>query len=250
MAANHSTLATISDCISRVPALAIPDIGITETKDGRVTFTVQTPFGPISVEGSRAKHGNGLWRCRGNAKSLAAHCLLQPDWLPGLPGNNKVRQTVLFGADGPKLFLGNRRGSKLNVEFISIERISKTFYTVVIPATEEQTKKIRLVYETWLQSRQSQIVESQTQAVLRQVQIRQATASKQEIRDGIYEMVTACKGLVSARLDYGAYRFSPEADRKINELFAQLLSWVGKGLLENAGLDAHGGNVVRLRRRS
>ncbi|MDQ1315836.1 MAG: hypothetical protein QG662_1945, partial [Pseudomonadota bacterium] len=132
MAANHSTLATIARCISGVPRIVVPDIGVTETESGRLAFTVQTPFEPISIEASGCEH-NTFWRCRGSAESLAAHGLLRLDWLPGLPGNNKTSQTVFFGGDGPELFRGNRRGGKFfDVEFITIKRVSSATYAVEV----------------------------------------------------------------------------------------------------------------------
>lgn len=152
MAANHSTLATIPRGISSVPRIAVPDIGVTESRYGLPAFTVRTLFGPISVEASA--YGNGLWCCRGRAESLAAHGLLRPDWLPGLPGNNKVSQTVFFGDDGPELFRGNRRGGrKFDVEFITIKRGSSTTFVVEVPATAEQSQTIKLASSAWLDRR-------------------------------------------------------------------------------------------------
>lgn len=84
---------------------------------------------------------------------------------------------------------------------------------------------------------------------LKQKQIREMTASRQEIRDDLYRLVRACKNLVSARLDCSAYRFEPAADRVINEHFEQLLSWVEIGALHDADLDDLGENVTRLPRR-
>lgn len=82
--------------------------------------------------------------------------------------------------------------------------------------------------------------------ILKQKQIREVTASRQEIRDDIRGLVMACKNLVSARLNCSAYRFEPAADRGIGEHFEQLLGWVDKADLQDAELDDLGENITRL----
>ncbi|MHB1245886.1 MAG: hypothetical protein ACYCZH_05550 [Sulfuriferula sp.] len=245
MSANHYTLATITRCISGVPRIALPNIGVIENEYGRATFTIQTPFGPISVEGSNG----GRWWCRGNAESLAAHGLLRLDWLPGLPGNNKVSQTVFFGDDGPELFHGNRRGRKFNADLITIKRESSTTFTVTVPATAEQSKSIQLIHKEYHERSLRKIAErraQQAQDDLKRIQIRQATVSRQEIRGDIRRLVTTLENIVAERLNCSAYRFDAAADRGIGEHFKQLLSWIDRGDLQDAVLDDPGANVIRL----
>ncbi|WP_413439132.1 hypothetical protein ACFDAU_06240 [Sulfuriferula sp. GW1] len=244
MSANHSTLVTITRCISGVPRIALPNIGVTENELGHATFTIQTPFGPILVEGCGSR-----WCCRGNAESLAAHGLLRLDWLPGLPGNNKVSQTVFFGDDGPELFHGNRRGRKFNADLITIKRASSTTFEVTMPATAEQSKSLKLIHKEYHERSLRKIAErraQQEQDDLKRIQIQLATVSRQEIRDDIRWLVATCENIVADRLNCSAYRFDAAADRGIGEHFKQLLSWIDRGDLQDAELDDPGANVIRL----
>ena len=244
MAANHSTLATIERCISGVPRIVVPDIGVTESEYGLPVFTVRTPSGTISVEAS--SYGNGLWRCRGRAESLAAHGLLRPDWLPGLPGNNKVSQTFFFGDDGPELFRGNRCGRKFDAEFITIKRVSRTTFLVEVPATTEQSKDIKLAADAWIDRHVHERQAREFECELEQKKIRQMTAPAIEVKDDIQRLVATCKTLVTARLEASPYRFDAAADRGIDEHFKQLLSWIDRGDLQTAVLENLGENVTRL----
>lgn len=254
MAGNYSTLATIPRGILSVPRIVVPDIGVTESRYGLPAFTVRTQFGPISVEASA--RGNGLWHCRGSAESLAAHGLLRPDWLPGLPGNNKVSQTVFFGDDGPELFRGNRAGRKFDAEFITIKRVSGTTYTVEVPSTAEQSQTIKLARSAWLDRRgvehEARDREHRVREFERErerIRILGMAASAEEVRDGIRYMVSTCEKIVAARLEGSAYRFDAATDRGIDEHFKQLLSWIERGDLQETELESHGGNVTRLPRR-
>lgn len=254
MAANHSTLAAIPRSISSVPRIAVPDIGVTESKYGGPAFTVRTPFGPISIEALTRR--NGSWICRGSAESLAAHNLLHPVWLPGLPGNNKVSQTVFFGDGGPDLFCGNRGRRKLDMEFITIKRVSSTTYTVEVPATAEQSKDIKLATAArrerehrerdaaWAAAEATKASE-----VAERLRIRMMAASESEVRDSIRSMVSMCAKIVTARLEASGYRFDAAADRGIGEQFKQLLDWIDRGDLQGTDIESQGVNVVRLQRR-
>jgi hypothetical protein len=252
MAANHSTLATIPRGISSVPRIAVPDIGVTESEYGQPAFTVRTPFGPIFVEALTRRSSS--WLCRGSAESLAAHNLLRPDWLPGLPGNNKVSQTVFFGDDGPELFRGNRAGRKFDAEFITIKRVSSTVYTVVVPATAEQSKNIKLATvarrERELREREAGWAAAETTKASEEAErlrIRMMAASASEVRDSIRSMVSMCDKIVTAHLEASGYRFDAAADRGIGEQFKQLLAWIDRGDLQDAGIENLGANVTRLR---
>lgn len=74
----------------------------------------------------------------GTIEALVLHRLIQPEWLPGAPGNNSTSQTVLFGDDGPTLFRGNPAGRKFQESLIRISRRDSRRYTVRLPATDEQ----------------------------------------------------------------------------------------------------------------
>lgn len=248
MAGKHLTLATIPRGISSVPRIAVPDIGVTESEYGRPAFTVRTPFGPISVEAFERSR-NTLWRCRGSAESLAAHGLLRLDWLPGLPGNNKSSQTVFFGDDGPELYRGNRCGRKFDDEFITIKRMSRTTYVVEVPATTEQSQNIKLADAAWWDRRKRERLVLERERELERKRILWMAASAEEVRGDIRYMVSTCEKLVAARLEGCAYRFDAATDRGIDGHFKQLLSWIERGDLQDAGFENHGGNVTSLHRR-
>ena len=123
--------------VTGLPAVSIPkDFQV--DKWGGVTFDIQTIDGSIQINSGRL----GL-ECKGTFAALAAHGLLQADWLPGIPGNNKISQRVIFDEDGPRLLNGNLRGTKISHSFIVIKRLSKQRYSVVIPQTDEQNEFIK-----------------------------------------------------------------------------------------------------------
>lgn len=106
------------------------DVVITACDD--ILFKIETPMGTIEV--------CGYWnfKCTGNIPSLVAGGLIKPDWCPGLPGNNKTSQTVLFEAGGPSLIYGNRKSKSLPGPIIVIKRISANKFEVTVPPTNEQ----------------------------------------------------------------------------------------------------------------
>ena len=73
--------------------------------------------------------------------------------------------------------------------------------------------------------------------------------SKQEIKDEVRRLVSACCALVEARLKTSGYRFDAAADRCIREYLSQLLAWVDKGELHQAEGGSLGENVIQLRPR-
>lgn len=125
--------------VMKCPVLAIPDIGV-EEHDNALRFRIVTTRGRVDVEGRL-----DTWYCVGSAESLAAARLVETTWLPGSPGNNKTRQTVVFGDDGPVLYRGNPRGRSLGA-CIRIARVSAGKFQVEIPATAEQ---IPILKDRW-----------------------------------------------------------------------------------------------------
>lgn len=77
-------------------------------------------------------------RVCGTIEALVLHRLIQPEWLPGAPGNNSTSQTVLFGDNGPTLFRGNPAGRKFQEPLIRIIRRDSRRYTVRFPPSDEQ----------------------------------------------------------------------------------------------------------------
>lgn len=109
------------------------------------TYTLNTECGILAV--SELRH------CRtveGSAAALEAYGLLKQAWLPGLPGNNTVRQTVVFAPSGTWLIHGNRRGSRLPYPFVVIVRASANQYVVEQNYTDEERSIMEAFYdEQW-----------------------------------------------------------------------------------------------------
>lgn len=109
------------------------------------TYTITTECGKLAV--SELRH------CRtisGAATTLEAYGLLKPEWLPGQPGNNTVRQTVVFAPSGTWLIHGNRRASKLKHPYVVIGRVSSNQYIVEQNYTDEERSIMEAFYdEQW-----------------------------------------------------------------------------------------------------
>ena len=114
---------------------------------GDISFKIKTSKGGIKVTSSGYKRG--IWKCRGDVPSLVAGGFIQPDWCPGLHGNNKTRQTVMFENDIPQLVYGNHRGTTLPHPNIVIIRVSKKKFEVEVLATKEQCEIISQSRARW-----------------------------------------------------------------------------------------------------
>lgn len=142
------TNANSIDIHFKLPRIEVPKL-FAEDEWGGISFKIETSKGVIKATSSRRK--GGVWMCRGDIPSLVAGGFIHPDWCPGLPGNNKTRQTVLFENNSPRLIYGNHRGTKLSDPYIVIIRVSKNKFVVEIPATEEQWELIKQADERWRQ---------------------------------------------------------------------------------------------------
>jgi hypothetical protein len=74
--------------------------------------------------------------------ALAAYGLLHSEWLPGIPGNNKVRQAVEFDEDGPLLIIGNSSRVRPKGPRLTIVRETKGRYLVEMKGTEEDKNRV------------------------------------------------------------------------------------------------------------
>lgn len=141
----------ISGCF-RLPKVPIP-ANIVESADGRISFKIQTHNGEIDVTGYGRR---SKWKCTGNVSALVTAGFIRAEWCPGLPGNNKIRQTVLFEADGPRMVYGNRRGATMSAPFIVITRVSANKFVVEVPTTKEQDGLISQAMERGIQRMQDE----------------------------------------------------------------------------------------------
>lgn len=131
MSANKQTTAG-NACSFKLPTIAIPK-SVQCDEYGCPSYTIPAAAGEIVVSccGRYA-------RCKGSVDALVSAGFMLPEWAPGLPGNNATSQTVVFSPDGPRLFIGNRRGSQIADPLITILRLSRQNLEVVISLTPEQ----------------------------------------------------------------------------------------------------------------
>lgn len=129
-----------------LPSLPMPDDWELDwcPKWGYLTYLLQTSAGEIRVES-----GGYNFYCTGHADALIEQGLVKWEWLPGLPGNNKVSQRVVFGENGPRLIGGNLRGESIPEKLITIRRKSRNRYCVEVPTTPDQEAVIRRWIEKW-----------------------------------------------------------------------------------------------------
>ncbi len=124
-----------------MPRIEMP-ADVTMDDRGYIGFKLGTAEGPVHVRAYWK-----TWECRGTVAALVAGGLLRPEWCPGLPGNNKTRQQVLFDSDGPRLLLGNTRGKKQQGAHITVCRISARSFMVEVLATFGQQKRLEEFHE-------------------------------------------------------------------------------------------------------
>jgi hypothetical protein len=107
-----------------------------------IVFVLDTPAGPVHVK--------AYWwefECRGEAPALIAAGLTRAEWLPGLPGNQKTRQQVLFDSTGPRLHVGRGLGKKQTQPHITVCRCSSRTFVVEVPATPDQCRRLEAFHE-------------------------------------------------------------------------------------------------------
>lgn len=124
-----------------LPFIEIPPSAVARSGD-KPWFVIDTTEGPIEVTGWR-----GMLQCHGTQEALLARGLIAPAWLPGLPGNNRSRQTVVFDPAGPHLVLGNRRGARLDHPYLVVVRRSARTYTVELSVSPEQKAKLDAIHK-------------------------------------------------------------------------------------------------------
>lgn len=232
------------------PRLTIPDIGSIETEGGSIEFSIPTTAGQITVHG----WGRRFWVCRGTVAALAECGLLCAEWLPGLPGNNKTRQTVMFTADGPKLRLGKKGGAPLGDDRITIGRISSQTYEVEVPMTAEQVARSEEANdrgtERLKQSRQdAEKLEQERFQRLREEQHRAWAMQRtpMELRLQMKGQIDMSEELLFDCLSGTRFRFSGDAERVIRDCYTRLRHLIGSGAMPNAAGERESSNVVQLR---
>lgn len=222
------------------PATGFPSIAIPEDfqvdKDGHPTFKLESVRGDIQVFCSF----HGL-ECAGSFEALAAYGLLMADWLPGIPGNNKLRQTVIFGDDGPRLVIGNRRGSKITSSYIVIVRKSARRYAVIVPLTTEQYKFIDEHYQEHARRKNEKRMQRESQIYAYKPQ------SPGEVRHDCLRMFDTAMSVNNARLAESEFHYDQDSKDRINKAYGDLRRALAEGgIVQDASGLTREGNVVYL----
>lgn len=125
-----------------MPRVEIPGNVVAE-KYGGISFAINTAAESVRVKSWATRY----WDCRGTVAALVAAGLLRPEWCPGIPGNGKSRQAVLFDSTGPRLLIGGHKGRPLKQAHITVCRYSARTFSVEIPITPEQCERIEAFHE-------------------------------------------------------------------------------------------------------
>lgn len=128
--------------IQAAHSIEIPRDAHLSLQSGAAEFTIETPHGSLSIEAGRC----GSVFIRGVPEAVIGFGVIEPHWLPGLPGNNVTAQSVYFENDGPLLIFGkNRRGKRPTGPRIIVRAwglIQRTV-DVQVPASEEQQEVVK-----------------------------------------------------------------------------------------------------------
>lgn len=199
--------------IPRFPVITIPnDYQVNEY--GQATFQLDTARGSIQVVSDRL----GL-KCIGNFETLAVYGLARAEWLPGIPGNNKIRQTVIFGDDGPYLVLGNQRSLKRPPSHIVIVRESAHRYAVIVPRTVDQNKLLNDIRRIENEKQMPHEYQNQTYK----------PESPGEVRKSILRMFDAAMSFLDSgmslndeKLAKNGLQFDQDSKHRINKVYGEL----------------------------
>lgn len=201
-----------------IPVLTIPDIGV-EEHGYALRFRIANLHGVIHVEGRHDK-----WHCTGRAEALSGAGLIDMAWLPGMPGNNKVSQTVVFGDGVAAPYRGNPRGRNLNC--IRIMRAPGHRFEVEIPATPGQ------IGEECERHQRDEAIKADARNI-----------SPAEARDHIHCLIRGLSGLAESYVRHAGLRLDPASERIFDQHIAILL-----GVIQSAGIERvpseFTGNVV------
>lgn len=207
---------------------------------GSVLFQIETTAGPVSVRAF-------LWGfyCGGSAKSLQAAGLVRKEWMPGEPGNNAIRQTVIFDSDGPRLMFGRWKGSKHNnyENRVTITRSSRDKYRVTVPATHEQGKYLKAQDEQRAKARQ----EAAQRAAIEKARKEAEPKSIAAFREGKMELLGMLGSLVELMARASErYSYTSEEQGRMRSAMADIRRAVAGGVVVEKQECRRVGNVLYL----
>lgn len=136
--------------LKAIPVINIPPFGLEEDEHGYLRFNITSTSGAVEV----SAYGTRNFHCLGTAEALTELGLIEPAWLPGLPGNNKVSQTVIFGDGGPSLRIGHKgHPAKSLGPYVYVQKSGKNRFMVCIPTSPAQAQVIDDRYKRWSERR-------------------------------------------------------------------------------------------------
>lgn len=212
--------------------VVVPTSGVTVDENGYRSFELQTQKGTIKVE----VWWDGL-HCRGHKDALRDYGLVSEDCLPGVLGNNKARQIVLFLPDG-QIALGKWQGKRpVGYPSLSIARHSSQTFTVTIPFTTDAKEEFDQFSEAWLEANRDRH-RMEAEAKLRsRAQKEAAEFAQRDIdrlpntagaaREEIRQFTRTSRHLIENRCFEKAYRLSNE--NEIRLALARLESAIERG---------------------
>lgn len=241
MADSNSALATDESVAPfGLPRITIPPDHQTD-EFGRARFQIEAAAGPVSVEAFS-------WRfyCRGSAKALQAAGLVRKEWLPGEPGNNAVKQTVIWDGSGPQLMLGRYWKNRQHDQYkwhVTITRVSRDKYQVTVPTTQEQRIYLDGIQEQRTKARR----EAEQRAAIESMRKEAEPQSASAFRARKLELLDAWASIteVAVRTN-GRYGYSSEAEGRIRAAEAELRRAIAEGAVIERQECVRVGNVLYL----
>jgi hypothetical protein len=229
-----------------MPSVSIPANFKTDRR-GFVNFTIPTDAGQVSAY--------AYWKSievKGSAVQLLLLRLLRPEWLPGVPGNGKTMQTVVFEPTGPRLLCS--KGSRQQLPHIVIKRISRISYSVKIPATDSQIALIQRASDEFDEQKKR---DEQEKAKLEWRQKNEADRLKcapkgaDEFRDNMLKDSYSAERLMDVGLNLHAdfYRLDDAARDRMRKCWDEIRTIIDDGRVIPMERSRHKeGNVILLGR--
>lgn len=220
-----------------IPMNAAPDGG------GWITFELSTAVGLVRVKSWGRRH----WVCRGTVAALAAAGLLRPGWCPGIPGNGKTRQGVIFDSTGPRLLVGGHKGRSLKEAHITVCRHSARTFSVEIPMSPEHAARVDAMQDQWRIDQDAKKRRDQRAEYAEDEKQRRLALTQQDIRSSSTSMLTSCEDVLSRIQDGTRFRYADDVTAQINQHLQATKQLLLTGKILPATLQyQRAGNVVFL----
>ena len=195
-----------------MPRVDIPGNADVVKRD-RIHFTLNTAAAPVRVESWGTSH----WVCRGTVAALVAAGLLRPEWCPGIPGNGKSRQAVLFDSTGPGLLVGGHKGRRLKEAHITVCRYSARAFSVEIPMTPEQVEQVEQLRNQWRAGRDAKEEKDRWAEYEKKREQGRRAMTQHAFREMSESMLTTCEGVLLAVQKESRFRYADDVTAQVNQ---------------------------------